>query len=475
MAMMARVLGSFCSAMMVAAGAGAVEFTPCAEYGPDDRAECTSITVLEDRARPDGRTIELHVVVLRAETPRPGRAPVFFLAGGPGQGATDLAGIVLGPYAAVRGDRDVVLVDQRGTGGSNLLDCRSNADEDPGAAFGGLYDPERVAECREMALTHADPRFYGTSHVVADLDEVREALGYASVVLWGGSGGTRTALVWLREHPERVEAVALDGVAPTDFRAPSGYARGCQDALDHVFEDCEVQTSCNEAYPDLRADFERLLRRFDDGPVRTFVTREDTRVDVEMHRGDFAYAVRGILYRSALIRELPKMIHEAAASNDLSAFAQLHWERAVGLAPFVAMGVHWSVFGTEDVPFIDSTRVAELTEGTFVGRYLIDQYTAACKAWGGRGTLPAGFHDPVRSEAPVLLLSGYYDPSTPPHVAEKVARHLPNSRHIVVRNEGHGAGFSCARQVVTDFLIHASLEGLGPACEDVGAIEFTVD
>lgn len=470
----ARTWLRFGLTLLWAVPASGSRFEPCEGYGSEDRAECGTITVLEDRSDPEGRTIDLNVLILRAETAE-GRAPVFLLAGGPGQGATDLAGLAFAPYAAVRKFRDVVLVDQRGTGASNRLDCPNGSDVDPRAAFGGLFDPEQIAECAEQAAQHADLELYGTSHVVADLDEVRDQLGYERVVLWGGSGGTRTALVWLRDHPDRVEAIAIDGVAPTYFRAPSGYARACQDVLNRIFADCESQASCKEAYPNLRGDFERLLQRFDAGPVEAFVTKQDgERVAVEMHKGDFGYAVRGILYRSAAIARLPRMIHEAATGNDVSAFAQFHWERDVAIRNFVAMGVHFSVFGTEDVPFIDAAAIPRLTEGTFLGRYLVDQYTAACAAWGGQGTLPEGFHDPVRSDAPVLLISGYYDPSTPPQVAEEVASHLPNSRHIVVRNEAHGAGFGCARQIVADFLISASLDGLGSACEDVGPIEFEV-
>ena len=148
--------------------------------------------------------------------------------------------------------------------------------------------------------------------------------------------------------------------------------------------------------------------------------------------------------------------------------------RDVGIRPFLAEGVHLSVFATEDVPFIDREAIPTLTEGTFLGTYLIDQYTKACEVWGGRGALPADFHDPVVSDVPVLLLSGYYDPSTPPQLAAEVASHLSNSRHVVVRNEAHGAGFDCARQLVVDFLRKGSLQGLGPACEDVGPIVFDV-
>ena len=437
-------------------------------------AECGTITVFEDRENPTGRTIDLNVLVLRAAKPQ-GRAALFLLAGGPGQGATDLAELALGPFAAVRELRDVVLVDQRGTGKSNRLDCPNHSDTDPRTAFGVLFDPKTVAVCRQEALQHADPRQYGTLQVVADLEEVRERLGYRRVVLWGGSGGTRTALVWLREHPDRVEAVAIDGVTPTYFRAPSGYARGSQDALDRVFADCEAQEPCKAAYPDLRGDFARLLHGFDAGPIRTFVTQENgAKVAVDMHRDDFGYAVRGILYNAPAIAGLPRMIHAAASSHDVSAFAELYWKRDVGIRRAVAMGVHFAVFGTEDVPFIDRAMIPKLTDGTFLGTYLIDQYTAACEAWGNRGTLPEHYHDPVRSNVPVLLLSGYYDPSTPPHVAAEVATHLSNSRHVVVRNESHGAGFGCAQQLVVDFLKSGSLAGLGPACESAGPIEFAV-
>lgn len=450
----------------------AAELAPCPDFDADVRAFCGHVTVLEDRAHPDGRTIDLNVMVLRAEQPED-KAPVFLLAGGPGQGATDLAGVALVPYAEVRKTRDFVLVDQRGTGKSNRLDCINHSDTKPEAIFGQLFDPKQIAVCAKEASGHARLDLYGTLQVVADLDEVRAQLGYDKVVLWGGSGGTRTALVWMREHPEYIEAAVLDGVVPTDFRAPSGYARSSQDALDRVFADCEAQPDCQAAFPRLRQEFATLLERFDKGPIETTVRLESgEEVRVQMHRGDLGYALRGILYNSAQIPGLPAMLHAAATTGDLSPLAERHWLRDVALRPVVAMGVHFSVFGTEDVPYINPKDIPALTQGTFLGRYLIDQYVAACKAWGGRGVLPENFFAPVRSDIPVLLLSGWYDPSTPPRTAEAVAAHLPNSRHIVVRNEAHISGFGCARQLVVDFLIQGSLEGLGPVCEDAGPIRF---
>lgn len=449
-------------------------FTPCPDFEADARAVCGTISVREDRSKAGGRKIDLRVVLLKAASPGE-KAPLFMLAGGPGQAATDLAAIALGPYAAVRETRDVVLVDQRGTGGSNRLDCSNGSDKDPRKAFGTLWDPVEIAACRGAAAAHADVRLYATEQVVADLEDVRATLGYDRVILWGGSGGTRTAQAWLRAAPARIEAVVLDGVVAMDMRAPSTYARSSQDALERVFADCDAQAACKVAYPDLRTDFSNLLGLFDKGPVlATVTTREKARVTVNMHRGDFAYAVRGILYNARGIVRFPGMIHAAAKTGDLSAFAQAHWERDAVVRTTLAVGVHLAVFCTEDVPFIDRAAVTQLTRDTFIGSYLIDQYTHACEAWDGRGARPAGFEDHVRGTAPVLLVSGYYDPSTPPSMAESVAKGFANSRHIVVRNQAHGAGFGCARAAVEKFLVTASLEGVGPVCEEAGPIDFAI-
>lgn len=447
------------------------ELTACNDEDLGDRALCGTVTVAEDRSQPEGRTIDLEVVLIPA-VKREGRAPLFLLAGGPGQAATDLAGLALGPWASVLETRDAVLVDQRGTGGSNLIDCESRAAEDPSWSFGQLFDPANIRDCFERASDHADVTLYSTPHVVADLEEVRRKLGYDKVILWGGSGGTRTALVWMQNHPGVVEAAMLDGVTPTYFRSPSGFARWAQDSLDRVFEDCAADSRCSEAYPDLARSFDEVLALFDDGPVETSIRRDDgTEVPVQMYRGDFGYAIRGILYSSRGIRVLPGMIHEAALTSDVAAFAQRFWQRDVVLRPVVSFGVHLSVGCTEDVPFLDRARLEDWTAGTFLDTYLIDEYSAACEEWRG-GDLPDGYFEPVDVDVPVLLVSGYYDPSTPSQLAEEVAGHLPNSRHIVVRNEAHGSGFGCARPAAIAFLESGSLEDLGPTCEDIGPIEF---
>ena len=440
-------------------------------FGPD--ALCGTMAVLEDPSDPDGRMIDLNIVVLPA-TGAETREPLFLLAGGPGQGATELVELALGPFTPVRETRDMVLVDQRGTGKSNKIDCPVDASETPQDVFGNLFAPDHVRKCLTEIRQHADPTLYTTNHVVDDLDAVREKLGYDKALLWGGSGGTRTALVWMRRHPESITGALLDGLVPTDFRAPSTMARGCQDTLEKVFAECREQASCHAAFPELEAEFKQLMELFDDGPVGTFIVNpQGEQVPVEMYRGDFVYAVRGIIYRSRSLAKLPSLIHQAATSGDIQPFAQMFWQRQVGLRPYVAMGVHFGVYCSEDLPFITDDEVAEFTDDTFVGRYLYDQYSGACKAWEATA-VDKTFLDPVQSDVPVLVISGYYDPSTPASMGDAVAAHLPNSRHIVARNESHGAEFGCARSAAVQFLTTGALKDLGPVCEGVGPVVYEV-
>ena len=440
-------------------------------FGAD--ARCGRITVFEDRAANTGRTLDLNLILLPA-TGSEIKEPLFLLAGGPGQGGTDLVELALGPFASVREHRDMVLVDQRGTGESGRIDCPVDAAEAPQDVFGNLFEPKATRACLQEVKKVADPTLYTSALVVDDLDQIREQLGYKKVLLWGGSGGTRTALVWMRRHPERVVGALLDGVAPTDFRAPSTMARGCQETIDAMISECGRQEDCRAAFPNLGADFEKLLSLFSEGPVTTYVVDpKGDQIPVQMFRGDFTYAVRGIIYRSRSLAKLPFMIHQAAEAGDIQPFAQAFWQRQVGLRAYVAMGVHFGIYCAEDLPFINEKEVAGFTDGSFVGRYLYDQYQGACQEWEAK-PVDKAFLQPVKSDIPVLIYSGFYDPSTPPALGERIATHLPNSRHVVVRNDSHGAEFGCGRAAAVQFLTTGSLEGLGPICEDVGPIHYEV-
>lgn len=468
---MLRVATALALVVPLAGPTVAQELAPCAEdrYGP--RAECGTLLRPERQDDGESRTIGIAFAVLRAER-RGGEAPVFLFAGGPGQGSTALADLVNGPFAGVRATRDVVLVDQRGTGGSNPLPCERDVQASPPLAFGHVFEPALFAECRVRLTGRADLALYVTDLAVADIDAVRAHLGYHRVLVWGGSYGTRMAQAYMRRHPERVVAAVLDGVVPFDFGAPSTYARSAQAALDRVLRDCAAQPACDRAHPDLGASFQRLLSRLRGGPVPATVRGPKGDVAVSLSAGDFAYAVRGILYNSNRIRRLPGMIHRAAATGDLSEFAQAYWERAAGFQGEFADGLHFSVFCAEDVAFVPDAEARRLAKGTFFEDYLWDEYAGTCRDWP-RGRIAPDFRTPLESAIPTLLLSGAYDPVTPPETGARVARSLSNARHLVIPNQAHGAGFDCARPAVLHVLLTGRLEGLPEVCAGVGPIDLT--
>lgn len=435
----------------------------------DDRfgasALCGWHSVPEDRANLDSRQIDLRVVVLPARS-EPRGEPVLLFPGGPGQATTDLVNLA-SAYPGIRRSRDLIFIGQRGTGESNALHCAEGIEEEPSRAFGQLFDAESVRTCRTEASTHADPSFYTTEEYVADIADVLDVLEHRRALLWGGSGGTRTALAFMRAHGERVVAAVLDGVTSVDAAMPSSFARYAQTAWERVVADCADQSECAAAFPDLNEDFEGILRQLGDQPVATSITQADgSVVEVSFNKDDFAYGIRGILYNAGQIAQLPGRITRASQTGDFTAFAQAHYDRSVALrSNVIAMGLHLTVYCAEDVPRIDRERERASAEGTFLGGYAVDQYSAACEEWTVTPK-SADWYRPVQSDAPVLLLSGYYDPSTPAESADRVAEGFSSFRHLVVRNVGHGAGFNCARPVVEQFLVAGSFAGFENPCPD---------
>ena len=466
-----RLVCSAMTALMVGipSGAGTLAAQTLGECPDEIRwqpSECGTFKVYEDRAAGTGRSIDLNIVVLRSNAESRTNDPLVLLAGGPGQGATAFASFAPMRYAKVLEERDILLIDQRGTGLSNPLVCPINSDN-PQDYFGNVFGRERYRACADRLEQRANLALYTTEMAADDLDDVRAYLGYEQLNLSGGSYGTRAALIYLRRHPDRVRTVVLDGVAPTFFRAPRSYARDAQRALYRLLDDCVADSACVASFPNIRAEFTALVERLELGPVEaTFINQQDT-ITVEMSRGDFGYAVRGMLYSVSRHRALPALIHRAYAENDFGPFAMMYYRRARGFeqARF-ADGMHISVFCAEDIPFTSRDQFDAFTAGTFLGDYLLQQYAGACDVWS-RGDVASDYHDPVRSDVPVLLLSGWLDPVTPPRWGEEQAQSLSNSVHITVRYAGHGSSrFACGGQLVQDFIQQGSLEELDLSCQD---------
>ena len=253
---------------------GSVTLHPCDVPDVAGGGRCGTLSVHENRASGTGRRIVLNIVVVPATGLTPAPDPVFWLEGGPGGAATGAIGPVSNQYLrAVRTDRDLVFVDQRGTGKSSPLECDlGDSPADLDRYFGPLFPLDLVRACREKLERTADLTLYTTSIAADDLDDVREALGYPAINVAGASYGTQAALVYMRRHRERVRSAFLVGVAPPDFRLPLPFARAAQHALDMALADCAADRSCHAAFPDTRREFDAVLARFDKGALQVTMT-----------------------------------------------------------------------------------------------------------------------------------------------------------------------------------------------------------
>lgn len=436
--------------------------SPCLKTdGPDD-AYCGTLTVPEDRSKPDGRRLSLKVIVLPALSRTPAADPLFFLAGGPGQGAATMAEMIGQMFGRVQKERDIVLVDQRGTGGSGGLECASADD-----SLSGINEPSAVALDRLrncLASYGADTRMYTTPIAMDDLDAVRTWLGYDRINLYGGSYGTRAALAYLRQHGEHVRSVVLDGVAPPDLRLPLFVARDAQRALDRMFAACDTDEACGRRFPQLSSRVAALFTRLESAPVRVTLTHPRTGVSepVTMTAPVLASIVASALYAPLTTSMLPELLARAERDDyqGLVALATL----GDSVAENMSVGMHFSVICAEDVPRITDAELAAATAHSIFGRHLMWQTVETCGFWPA-GTVPAEYFTPVTSDVPTLLLSGDLDPVTPPSWATTVASTLSHSLHVIAPQTGHGvAATGCGIQMVADFLTAGSADGLDTSC-----------
>lgn len=421
---------------------------PCTDPANAAIATCGSVEVAEDREKPNGRRISLNVIVLPAESPAPHLPPLFDIEGGPGLAVTKNARFYMGEGAAYRKRRDIVMVDQRGTGGSNPLNCPELAA--PQAAMKPLYPIKAVSRCRASLERKADLTRYLTHDAVADLDAVRTALGYERIDLNGLSYGTTVALRYLATYPQRVRAAVLMGVAPPSAMPPANHATAAERAFDLLADECAAERLCSHLF-DLRRDFALAVAR-----------RSKARVGLS--REMFAEKLRSLMYQPATARRIPWIVH-AAAMGDLKPL--LKATRPVGPSPYYD-GMYLSVTCAEGFALMDYHAAEAKARKTRFGDYRLRRQRAACGVWS-KGAAEPNFLAPIRSPAAILLISGEIDPVTPPAWAEALAKALPNARHVLIPASGHVfdgmSGIdSCFDPMVVGFLDTGDLKTIDPAC-----------
>jgi pimeloyl-ACP methyl ester carboxylesterase len=445
---------------------------PCevasAREGSKEQARCGTFEVFENRAARKGRKIALKIVVFPATGADKAPDPLFYIPGGPGSSATEDAPYIAQQFAAVRTRRDLVFVDQRGTGGSNPLDCVLFDPQDLQSYLGDFFPLAAVRKCRELLETRADLKLYTTHIAMDDLNEVRAALGYERINISGGSYGTRATQDFLKRHRQHVRTVVLQGLSPTNQLMPRDFPQHTERALRGVTDECAADEACRAAFPNLRAEVKAVLERLLRGPVEVEVKRqpEGESVRVRLSRDLAGEALRYMLYQPGAAGRIPLLIHLAAGGNftPLAESALFYRQRLVATG---SNGMYLSVTCAEDLPWIKPAEGERNAADTFLGDYRLRQQRAACALWP-RAAIPKDYAQPTRSDVPALILTGQWDPVTPPVYGETAARHLPNSLHAVVPHGGHAfgglEGTDCVQNLITEFVNRGTVKGLDTSC-----------
>ena len=425
-------------------------------------AQCGSIEVFEDRSARTGRRIPIRFAVLPALAASPKTDPLFLIVGGPGQSATVSGAPMAAVFSKVNRERDIVMVDQRGTGGSSPLHCEptSHSLQD---VFSQAFEPELVTRC--LSELSADPRQYTTRQAIEDLDEVRASLNYERINLWGASYGTRVALAYLAVYPERVRRLVLDGPVPTDIKLPLYSGRDAQRALDRLLSDCKKQPSCAAKFPGLTEKLDELLEDFERGPksIRVRHPRTGEEETLELSRDGFAASLRMLLYSPQLAAVVPLAL-DRASEGEFDAFVAAVTAIADRVEHDMYYGMFLSVVCAEDVPRMSESEVLRLSQNNFMGSASLRSLQKACALWPTT-TLPESYFAPTTGSAPTLVLSGRDDPIVPPVWGELVAGRLERAVHIIVEGTAHGtSAVACIPDTITAFIAGEQPDRVGASC-----------
>jgi pimeloyl-ACP methyl ester carboxylesterase len=431
------------------------------ESTPAALAQCATLSVPENPGEPAGRRLDLFVARIPALAATPQSDPLVLIAGGPGQSAIDLYLQSRAAFEAVRLKRDIVLLDQRGTGRStNGFECDVPQDADFETA-----EPRAlvalVARC--LAALEHDPRFYTTSVAIEDLERLREALAVPAWNIYGVSYGTRVAQHYLRRYPGRVRTMILDGVVPAELVLGPDIADNAQRALDAILERCRMDAQCGDRFGDLESKLGAVLARVAQGEAAVKRVRPDDRVErsavtLEQVQG----VLRLMSYSATTAALLPLVVDEAYRGRYETLVAQA--ELALGSAEqSIGFAMHNSVVCSEDVPLAEPGNA--YGRGTYLGEAVMQALLAICTDWP-IGIVDADFKQPVESDVPVLLLSGASDPATPPSYAKRVIEGgLTNALHVIANDQGHSiAMVGCVPRLIRDFIDSGSLSGLDAGC-----------
>ena len=309
-----------------------------------------------------------------------------------------------------------------------------------------------------------DLRFYNTSDAIQDLDDVRAAIGATQVNLIGVSYGTRVAQQYARRYPAHTRTVTIDGVVPNTLVLGNEMARNLESSIDSQFNRCVASRSCVDKLGNPRARLNALMAQLKSAPplvrYRDAITGEPR--EERLTPGHIASLARMFAYAPQIAGLLPLELNEAAQGRyePLMALSKL-LENSIG--DQITYGMQLSVICTEDAAELkaDSADV-----GSLLGIDMLATLQAQCAVWP-HGPRPADFRQPLTGKLPVLILSGEFDPVTPPRYGDEVLKHLPSGRHLVVRGQGHNVlPVGCVPKLFARFVDTGDARKLDVACLD---------
>jgi pimeloyl-ACP methyl ester carboxylesterase len=432
-------------------------------------AQCGTVSVLEDRGNATGRKLDIPIYVLPPTTPDAKGLPIFHLEGGPGGSA--IAGFGqswFSAYKTFRKNHPIVIFDQRGIGKSASLQCTEITDvalkelaETPESAIEESNRAiPRIGACLQRLSKTADPQFYTSAAAADDIDDIRVALGYDQIFVFGNSYGTWLGQYYLKLHGDKVAGMILDSVVgpwnQPDLRAG---ANG-QAALDKIIALCEADAACNAKYPNLSAKLDEALRELEADPynISGISGISGKSYPLGMTADRLRFSLFSMLYSTANSVLVPQAIAEAA--NNVYQFpATLLATQAEEAENFISYGLNLSVTCAESVPFFTDALIEETTVDSFLYgtkenyKKALQSQIAGCKAWRG-AELSTADVAPITSDRPVLILAGDLDPITPVSFAEETQKRLSNSKLVVLPYQGHGViiGSKCAQDIMAAFL-----------------------
>ena len=431
-------------------------------------AECGTLTVPENPANPAGRTIDLYIARVPAINLNKKPDPLFLIAGGPGTSSVDLYTSSSGPFDRVRRNRDIILVDQRGTGRSHRLDCD----------YGNTNVFDRIDEvevgtsnitCRDELSKKSDLRMYTTSIAVLDLERARIALGYDRINLYGNSYGTRVAQHYARRFPKATRTVILDGVVNPEVVLGPAIATDAERALERILKRCADNADCAKAFTNPSADYRDLRARLVGKSEPTMVSDVATGrpIHFDFTSRHLSAVLRFASYNDDQAALLPLSLHLATHENNFTPLASQFRVFATSLEESFAYGMHNSVTCSEDAPLIDSAKL-DITalNATHMGAEQVEQLIEACKEWP-KGVVDPDLHASLKSDAAALLLSGADDPVTPPEYANIAQKAFADSKHVVIAGHGHGQlGAPCVDRIIANFVMAGTAKDLDTNCTE---------